>query len=78
MVNFTKVSGVVLVSQDGGLAKSYFGQTGRFEPFQSNDGYTIWLGGTSYSVPLNRLQVRGQTPTTMLEGQTLLNAFFGT
>lgn len=77
-INFSKVSGVITVTQTSGAPKSYFGLTGTYSPNASSDGYNIQIGGTSFQVSLTDLRVNGQAPANLANGLTLLGALFGT
>ncbi len=77
-INFTKISGVIRVSQDGGSPKSYFSPSRNFEPLADGTGFNIFLSGAAFTVKLSDLRVNGQAPVNISDGISLLTAIFGT
>ncbi len=77
-INFTKISGVIRVAQDGGAPKSYFTPSRSVEPSPSGTEVTVYLGGASFTVKLTDLRVNGQTPVNMNDAISLLNAILAT
>lgn len=79
-VTFTKVSGMLIITQTSGLPK-YYGATalaeGKFSP--SSDGLTVnvTVGGDNYNIPYADVQVTATRAVTLSSSLTLLNSIFG-
>lgn len=75
-INITKVSNVILIATDSNLPKAYFNRTGSYMPNAAGDGFDIVVNGDPYSVKRADMRIGGQTPSSMTEANTLLNAIF--
>ena len=78
VINFSKTSGVLFVTEGTNQPRSYFGLTGRYVPDNDQTKYQIKIGADEYVVLLSDIRINGVTPSTFSEGKTLLNALFGT
>lgn len=79
--NITKVSGVVIITEQTGKGKYYASALATRTQFSANpagDGFTISIGADNYQILRTDLQVNGQTPATMTTALVLLNSVFGT
>jgi len=74
--NITSISGVISVSMDGGIARSYFGEKGKYTFMANQTTLQVYIGGDSYNIELSDLQVNGQAPASLAEALVLLNAVF--
>jgi len=78
---FTKLSGMLIITQTAGLPK-YYGATAiasaKFAP--TNDGLYINLsiGGDNFQVAYGDVRVTSTTATTLSSALTLLNSIIGT
>jgi hypothetical protein len=84
VTNISKISNVLFVSVSGANPKSFFGAVGTYTVSDDNNTVRIRIAAPmimaeDYSLNvLTELQVNGQTPTTVSQAKTLLNAIFGT
>ena len=77
LINFQKVSGVILVSSGGTNQRNYSGSPKcTFNQTSDGLGMLITIDKDSYQVSLTDLQVNGQTPTTISTATVLLNSLF--
>lgn len=74
--NIQSISGVISISQDGGTPKSYFSEKGKYTFLSDNTTFQLQIGGDSFTFQLDDMQVNGQSPSSLTEALTLLNAVF--
>ena len=80
LTTFTKVSGVLIVTQTAGLPKYYAATAlanGKFNP--SSDGLyvNITVGNDNFEIPFGDVQVTATRATTLTDALTMLNSIFG-
>ena len=78
---FTKISGMLIVTQTSGLPK-YYGATAiaesKFCPTSDGLNVLITIAGDPYQIPFGDVQVTASRATTLSQALTLLNSIFGT
>ncbi len=74
---FSKVSGVIRVSDGSGVPRTFYSVQSRVEPNANNNEVTIYLGGQSYTELYTNIRVNNQTPSTLSEAVTLLSSLIG-
>jgi len=74
--NITSISGVISISMDGGIARSYFGEKGKYTFLSNQTTLQVYIGQDTYSIELADLQVNGQAPVNLAEALILLNTVF--
>ena len=77
-INFSKTSGVYAVTSGSNPPKYFYGASGSFSQTPDGTGYLVVIGSQSFTVALADITINGQSPANIANGQTLLNALFGT
>jgi hypothetical protein len=65
MINIEKTSGIVTVTTDAGLPKSYFNSSCSYTALSENNMVYFKINGDSYEIPLSSLQINGISPTSL-------------
>lgn len=80
-INISNVSGIIQIFVDGGQApRSYYGQGGTSGKFYSipNDRYLINIGGDSYELYWENMQIGGLQPVSLSDAGRMLGEVFTT
>lgn len=76
MINITKTNGIVQITTDGGLPKSYFNSNASFTASSENLMFYIKINGDYYEVPLATLNIGGTNPSSLSAGISSLATLF--
>lgn len=80
LTTFTKVSGVLIVTQTAGLPKYYAATAlanGKFSPSSNGLNVNITVGNDDYQIPFGDIKVTSTRATTLTDALTMLNSIFG-
>lgn len=80
LTTFTKVSGVLIVTQTAGRPKYYAATAlanGKFSPSSDGLDVNITVGNDNFQIPFGDVQVTSTRATTLSQALTLLNSIFG-
>lgn len=76
MINITKTNGIIQITTDGGLPKSYFNSNVSFTANSENLMFYIKINGDYYEVPLATLEISGTSPSSLPAGISSLATLF--